>query len=181
MGTWRRASSAWRRRVPAGAPSLSVRPSAEPSGRSRSRRRPKPIVGSPTPRMTPGSTRGPGNHGPLCGANEGDREAIRDPLGGPAGAHRTARGSPPDPYPRLRIPEQGGRRRGDANGPRNPSGSSAGPARGAAACLGGDLDNLHTVPTACLGNRAGLLSRSREREVKRAPGYALGWVELKVL
>lgn len=44
-----------------------------------------------------------------------------------------------------------------------------------------NLDNLHTVPTACLGNRAGLLSRPREREVKRALGYALGWVELKVL
>ncbi len=44
-----------------------------------------------------------------------------------------------------------------------------------------NLDNLHVVPTACLGDRIGTVAPSREREVKRALGHALGWVELQVL
>ena len=44
-----------------------------------------------------------------------------------------------------------------------------------------NLDNLHVVPTACLGDRIGVVAPSREREVKRALGHALGWAELKVL
>lgn len=44
-----------------------------------------------------------------------------------------------------------------------------------------NLDNLHVVPTACLGDRIGVVAASREREVKRALGHALGWAELKVL
>ena len=44
-----------------------------------------------------------------------------------------------------------------------------------------NLDNLHVVPTTCLGDRIGTVAPSREREVKRALGHALGWVELQVL
>ena len=44
-----------------------------------------------------------------------------------------------------------------------------------------NFDNVHVVPTACLGDRIGALSASRELEVKRALGHALGWTELKVL
>ena len=44
-----------------------------------------------------------------------------------------------------------------------------------------NLDNVHVVPRACLGNLIGALPPTREREVKRALGYALGWAELKVL
>ena len=44
-----------------------------------------------------------------------------------------------------------------------------------------NFDNLHTIPTASLGKVAGILDPIREREVKRALGYALGWTELKVL
>ena len=44
-----------------------------------------------------------------------------------------------------------------------------------------NLDNLHVVPTACLGDRIGMMPSRREREVKRALGHALGWAELKVL
>jgi mRNA interferase MazF len=44
-----------------------------------------------------------------------------------------------------------------------------------------NLDNVHVVPTACLGDRIGAVPASREHEVKRALGHALGWAELKVL
>ncbi|MBI4582916.1 MAG: type II toxin-antitoxin system PemK/MazF family toxin [Planctomycetes bacterium] len=44
-----------------------------------------------------------------------------------------------------------------------------------------NLDNIHVVPTYCLGTLLGILAPSREREVKRALGYALGWPELKIL
>jgi hypothetical protein len=37
------------------------------------------------------------------------------------------------------------------------------------------------VPTACLGRRIGIVAPPREREVKRALGYALGWAELKIV
>jgi len=40
---------------------------------------------------------------------------------------------------------------------------------------------LHVVPTACLGRRIGIVAPAREREVKRALGYALGWAELKIV
>ena len=36
------------------------------------------------------------------------------------------------------------------------------------------------MPTACLGRRIGIVAPPREREVKRALGYALGWAELKM-
>ena len=45
----------------------------------------------------------------------------------------------------------------------------------------GNLDNIHVVPKACLTALIGTLPPKREREVKRALGYALGWAELKVL
>ena len=44
-----------------------------------------------------------------------------------------------------------------------------------------NFDNLHVVPKQLLTARAGALAASREVEVKRALGYALGWPELKVL
>jgi mRNA interferase MazF len=44
-----------------------------------------------------------------------------------------------------------------------------------------NLDNVHVVAKACLGDIIGTLSVGRHREVKRALGYALDWSELKVL
>ena len=44
-----------------------------------------------------------------------------------------------------------------------------------------NLDNLHVVPQDALGERIGALSAGREREVKRALGFALAWDELKSL
>jgi mRNA interferase MazF len=44
-----------------------------------------------------------------------------------------------------------------------------------------NFDNVHVVPTASLAGRIGALAPVREREVKRALGYALDWPELKVL
>ncbi len=44
-----------------------------------------------------------------------------------------------------------------------------------------NLDNVHVVSRKLLGERIGALEASREREIKRALGYALDWPELKVL
>lgn len=44
-----------------------------------------------------------------------------------------------------------------------------------------NLDNVHVVPQARLGDVIGVLDDARHREVKRALGYALDWPELKVL
>jgi mRNA interferase MazF len=44
-----------------------------------------------------------------------------------------------------------------------------------------NLDNVHVVPQARLGDVIGVLAGERHREVKRALGYALDWPELKVL
>lgn len=44
-----------------------------------------------------------------------------------------------------------------------------------------NFDNIHVVPKRLLASRIGALSAEREREVKRALGYALDWAELKVL
>jgi mRNA interferase MazF len=44
-----------------------------------------------------------------------------------------------------------------------------------------NMDNVHVVPLARLAERIGALAPDREREVKRALGYALDWPELKVL
>jgi mRNA interferase MazF len=44
-----------------------------------------------------------------------------------------------------------------------------------------NLDNVHVVPQARLGDVIGALGGERHREVKRALGYALDWPELKVL
>ena len=44
-----------------------------------------------------------------------------------------------------------------------------------------NLDNVHVVPKALLSDRIGELGGARNREVKRALGYALDWPELKVL
>ena len=44
-----------------------------------------------------------------------------------------------------------------------------------------NLDNVHVVAKARIGDLLGALSGARHREVKRALGYALDWPELKVL
>lgn len=44
-----------------------------------------------------------------------------------------------------------------------------------------NLDNVHVVARTLLGHRIGALTADRQREVKRALGYALDWPELKVL
>lgn len=44
-----------------------------------------------------------------------------------------------------------------------------------------NLDNVHVIPKASLGRLIGSLAAAREKEIKRALGYALGWSELKVL
>jgi mRNA interferase MazF len=44
-----------------------------------------------------------------------------------------------------------------------------------------NLDNVHVIAKARLGERLGVLPATREREVKRALGYALAWPELKLL
>jgi len=44
-----------------------------------------------------------------------------------------------------------------------------------------NLDNIHVVPLARLTERIGTLPAVRDREIKRAVGYALDWPELKAL
>lgn len=44
-----------------------------------------------------------------------------------------------------------------------------------------NFDNVHVVAKNHLVSRVGVLSAAREREVKRALGYALDWAELKTL
>lgn len=56
-----------------------------------------------------------------------------------------------------------------------------GPAEGLPRPCVVNLDNVHVVPMALLAEPAGSLAAAREREVKRALGYALGWPELKEL
>lgn len=44
-----------------------------------------------------------------------------------------------------------------------------------------NLDNIHVIPKASLGERLGAISTARQAEIKRSLGYALDWPELKVL
>ena len=44
-----------------------------------------------------------------------------------------------------------------------------------------NLDNVHVVRKDILGARIGRLASGRQRDVKRALGYALDWEELKTL
>lgn len=44
-----------------------------------------------------------------------------------------------------------------------------------------NLDNIHVIANTRLGDRLGTLAPDKERDVKRALGYALGWPDLKVL
>ena len=44
-----------------------------------------------------------------------------------------------------------------------------------------NLDNVHVIPKSVIGARLGGLAPGRQREVKRALGYALGWDELRSL
>jgi mRNA interferase MazF len=55
-----------------------------------------------------------------------------------------------------------------------------GPSEGLPTVSVANFDNLHTVAKRSLTGRIGALPPSREREVKRALGYALDWAELKV-
>jgi mRNA interferase MazF len=43
-----------------------------------------------------------------------------------------------------------------------------------------NLDNIHVIPTARVGELVGILLVARQPAVKRAVGYALDWPELKV-
>jgi mRNA interferase MazF len=44
-----------------------------------------------------------------------------------------------------------------------------------------NMDNVHVVSIALLGDRIGAVGLGREAEIKRALGYALDWPELKLL
>jgi len=44
-----------------------------------------------------------------------------------------------------------------------------------------NLDNVHVVAKSLVGERAGVLSWRRERELTRALGFALDWPELQAL
>ena len=56
-----------------------------------------------------------------------------------------------------------------------------GPGEGLARPSVANLDNIHVVPRAIVGDRLGRMAVAREREVKRALGYALDWPELKIV
>jgi mRNA interferase MazF len=44
-----------------------------------------------------------------------------------------------------------------------------------------NLDNVHVILKSALRERTGAIAPGRQREIKRALGYALDWAELKVL
>lgn len=44
-----------------------------------------------------------------------------------------------------------------------------------------NLDSIHVIPKSLLDRKIGAVGSSRQREIKRALGYALDWPELKVL
>jgi mRNA interferase MazF len=44
-----------------------------------------------------------------------------------------------------------------------------------------NFDNIHVIAKRLLSSRVGVLAAAREREAKRALGYALDWAELKTL
>lgn len=44
-----------------------------------------------------------------------------------------------------------------------------------------NLDNIHVIPKSIIGTRIGELAPRRQREVKRALGFVLGWPELQSL
>lgn len=48
------------------------------------------------------------------------------------------------------------------------------------ACVA-NLDSLRSIERRLIGDRIGILAPTRQREVKRALGYALDWTELKTL
>lgn len=48
------------------------------------------------------------------------------------------------------------------------------------ACVA-NLDALRLIDRSLIGDRLGALAATRQREVKRALGYALDWAELKTL
>ncbi len=58
---------------------------------------------------------------------------------------------------------------------------SVGPDEGLSTKSVVNLDNIHVVPKGFLAEQIGSIPVVRQREVKRALGYALDWPELKVL
>jgi mRNA interferase MazF len=44
-----------------------------------------------------------------------------------------------------------------------------------------NMDNIHVAPKSLLGDRIGRLEAGREAEIKRALGYALDWLKLKMI
>ncbi len=56
-----------------------------------------------------------------------------------------------------------------------------GPREGMPQPSAANLDNIHVVPRSVLGELLGSVGVGRQREIKRALGYALAWPELKVL
>jgi mRNA interferase MazF len=58
---------------------------------------------------------------------------------------------------------------------------AVGRAEGLPAAAVVNLDNLHTLAKNHLTKRAGSLKPSRETEIKRSLGQALGWMELSAL
>lgn len=56
-----------------------------------------------------------------------------------------------------------------------------GPTEGLKSPSVANLDNIHVIPKALIGPRLGEVASDRQREVKRALGYALGWAELQAL
>jgi mRNA-degrading endonuclease toxin of MazEF toxin-antitoxin module len=44
-----------------------------------------------------------------------------------------------------------------------------------------NMDSLHVVPKSLLGDCIGRLEGGRETEIKRALGYALDWLDLKMI
>ena len=53
-----------------------------------------------------------------------------------------------------------------------------GPREGLPSACAVNLDNIRTIARKFLDSRAGTVSPSRRKEVKRALGFALGWDEL---
>ena len=111
----------------------------------------------------------------------GDGEAIRDLVGEPA----TSRGAPAvlllsrnPAYAYLNkvlVAEVASTIRGI------PQEVTVGRPEGLPSASVVNLDNLHTVAKRRLTKRAGSLRSTREIEIKRALGHALGWIELSAL
>ena len=93
-----------------------------------------------------------------------------------------AAASAADAFFGLRVLEQGDHRRDHHDHPRNsPRGAGGGTPEGLVVPSVVNFDNVHVVAKRLLSSRVGVLAAARDREVKRALGYALDWAELKAL